>query len=308
MSPLREALSDYLQVRRALGYKLKLHGAYLPQFVAYLEDIGAQTLTTEHALRWATLPAGVDVVWWRARLGMVRGFAAYLQTIDPATEVPPTGLLPARIRRETPYLYSEAEITALITVAGGLRSPLLVVTYQTLIGLLAATGMRIGEALALDREDIDFEHGTLVVKGKFGKVRELPLHPSTVKALRAFLRQRDRLHPSPSAPAVFISTAGTRLVYADVNQKFTELKRRAGLKPRSARCQPRLHSLRHTFAVRTVLEGYEADGDVQGRLALLSTYMGHVDPRNTYWYLSAAPELLALAAKRLERHLIGEHS
>lgn len=304
MTTFREALSDYLRVRRALGYKLRLHGESLPQFVTYLEDVGAQTLTTEHALGWATLPVGTNAVWWRQRLGMVRGFAAYLQTIDPATEVPPTGLLPARSRHATPYLYSEDEIAALITAAGELGPAMRARTYQTLIGLLAATGMRVSETIALDREDMDFEHGALVVKNtKFGKARELPLHPSTLGALDGYLRQRDRLHLSPGERAVFISTLGTRLVYNTVNQTFVELVRRAGLKPRSARCRPRLHDLRHTFAVRTVMDGYEIDGDVQARLALLCTYLGHVDPVSTYWYLSAAPELLALAGQRLERYL-----
>ena len=140
---------------------------------------------------------------------------------------------------------------------------------------------------------------------KFGKSRELPLHPSTIRALRDYLRLRDRLHPSPSAPALFISPAGTRLLYCNVHATFRKLRRSAGLKPRSASCRPRIHDLRHTFAIRTLLDGYRSDGDVQPRLALLATYLGHVNPDSTYWYLSAAPELLALAGQRLERHLEG---
>jgi integrase len=304
MSSFREAVTDYLRVRRALGYKLTQHGISLPQFAGYLEDIGAQTLTIEHALRWATLPVGVAPDWLKMRLRMVRGFAVYLQAIDPVTEVPPTDLLVAPSRRATPYLYCEQDIVALIAAAGELSRSSRAVTYQTLIGLLAATGMRVGEAIALNREDVDFEHGALVIEnGKFGKARELPLHSSTRKALGGYLRDRDRLHPSSREPAVFVSTRGTRMNIHTVDATFVQLVGRAGLPSRSAHCRPRLHDLRHTFAVRTVLDGYENGEDVQSRLALLSTYMGHVDPISTYWYLSAAPELLTLAGQRLERHL-----
>ena len=241
--------------------------------------------------------------WWAHRLSVVRGFATYLHTIDPATRVPPRDLLPARRRRATPYLYSDDEINALIAAAGKLRFPLRVATYQTLIGLLAVTGLRVGEA---DRGDIDFEHGLLIVRNsKFGKSREVPLHPTTVEALRGYLRRRDRLHPAPSTPAVFISIAGSRLLYCNVNWTFLQLVRAAGLEPRSASCRPRLHDLRHSFAVRSLLDCYRAGGEAAARLPLLSTYLGHVDPGTTYWYLSAAPELLGLAGQRLERSLGG---
>jgi len=302
-----QALADYLQVRRALGYKLKAQGTLLPQFLTYLQENGAQRLTTEHALRWATLPANSSPTWWARRLSMVRGFARYLQNVHPSTEVPPTGVLLHKRQRATPYLYSEQEIAALIAAAGTLRVPLRAATYQTLIGLLAATGLRIGEAIGLDRGDFDSQHGLLTVRhAKFGKSREIPLHPSTVEALGVYLRRRDRLLHDPSEPAVFISTTGTRLPYCDVYATFGRLVGQAGLTPRSAHCRPRLHDFRHSFAVNTVLEGYRADGDVQARLSLLSTYLGHVDPISSYWYLSAAPELLALATGRLERHLGGQ--
>jgi integrase len=304
MSMLRGALSDYLQLRRALGYKLTGDGKLLAQFLAYLEEQGADTVTTERALEWATLPAGASRGWWAYRLSVVRGFAGYLRTIDPACEVPPTGLLPRPRRRATPYLYRDVDLAALMAAAQTLRFPLQRTTYGTLIGLLAVTGLRIGEALALDRGDVDFEHGLLTVRhGKFGKSREIPLHPSSIKALGGHLRQRDELHPLPDTPALLISTRGTRLLYCNVQQTFGKLVRHAGLGPRSASCRPRLHDLRHTFAVATVLDGYGSGEDAQARLGLLCTYLGHVEPANTYWYLSAAPELMAIAAQRLERHL-----
>jgi integrase len=303
MKPLHEALTDYLRIRRALGYRLTRDGRLLAQFVAHLDELGAETVTTERALEWATLPAGASPVWWSNRLTVVRGFAAYLRSIDRANEVPPIGLLPAGSRRATPYLYSDREIAALLAAAGSLRYPVGVATYRTLIALLAVSGVRVGEAIRLDRGDIDRRHGLLIVRdSKFGKSRLVPLHPSAVKALRGYLRQRDRLYPAPSTPAVFISSAGTRLIYNCVNATFLKLVRRAGLRPRSATCRPRLHDLRHTFAVRTVLDAHRAEGQVQARLPLLSTYLGHVNPGSTYWYLQAAPELLALAGERLERH------
>lgn len=308
MNPLREVLADYLTIRRALGYKLVRAGKLLDQFLTYLEGIGAKTVTTEDAIAWARLPAGGDVNWWAYRLSVVRCFATYLHALDPRAEVPAPDLLPVRPQRATPYLYSDDEISSLMEACRGLRYPLRAATYRTLIGLVAVTGLRVGEAIRLDREDIDFGQDLLLVReGKFGKSRELPLHPTTVQALRSYLRERDRLHTSQrGTPALFISTAGTRLLYCNVSWTFLKLARCAGLKPRSATCRPRFHDLRHAFAVHTVLDAYRNGDDVQARLPLLSTYLGHVNPASTYWYLSAAPELLAMASGRLEKHLEGE--
>lgn len=306
MSPLRDALVDYLTIRRALGYRLERAEKLLGQFLDYLDEHRLERVTVERALDWARLPAGGDVSWWAQRLSVVRGFAGYLHNLDPAHEVPPAELLPRRSRRATPYLYSDEEILALIDAAAGLRFPLRAATYQTLIGLLAVTGMRVGEAIRLDRADLDLDHGVLTVRdSKFGKSRELPLHGSTVRALDAYLQRRDRRHAAAATEAVFVSSVGSRLLYCNVDWTFLRLVERAGLRPRSASCRPRLHDLRHSFAVRTVLDWYRADIEVQARLPLLSTYLGHVDPEATYWYLSAAPELLTLAGERLERALGG---
>ena len=303
MSPLRRALAGYLAVRRSLGYKLARAEKLLAQFITYLEEAGAATVTTDLAVAWATLPGG-DANWHAHRLGVVRGFAAYLHTIDPAAEIPPAGLIPARPRRATPYLYSDADIAALIAAVASLRFPLRAATYQTLIGLLAVTGMRVGEAIRLDGADLDLAAGVVTVRqSKFGKSRLLPLHPSTTAALRGYLRLRDRVCPRPRTAAVFISPAGTRLLYCNVHATWKLLVASAGLHARSAACRPRIHDVRHSFAVRSLLDAYATGQDGQARLALLSTYMGHADPSHTYWYLSAAPELLALAGQRLEGHL-----
>jgi integrase/recombinase XerD len=308
MSALRQACEDYLRIRRALGFKLERAGESLPRFLDYLESVGAETITTEHALRWATLPSAAKPVYWQTRLTIVRGFARYLQTIDPAAELPPTGLLPAAGgRRPIPYIYSDAEIAALMAAAGQWRrwrSPLGPRTLQTLIGLLAVTGMRIGEAIRLDRDDLDLGHQRVVVRNsKYGKSRQLPLHPTTVQALRDYLALRDQVHPNVETRALLITATSRRLDRRHVEWQFARLRKRVGLTARPG-CRPaRLHDVRHTFAVRTMLDSYRAGGDVQDRLAQLSTYLGHADPGASYWYLSSAPELLALAAERLEHHL-----
>lgn len=301
MSQLHTAVDDYLGVRRALGFKLKREGRLLPQLVAYLERAGAETITTELALAWATQPPDGHPAWWAERMGIVRGFARHLQTLDPATQVPPTGLLPRQARRATPFLYSNAEVVALMEAARELRPPLRAATYETLVGLLAVTGMRVGEAIRLDRDDLDWTKGLLTVRDtKFGKSRQVPLHPSTVEALATYARLRDQLCPQPIAQSFFVSVVGTRLIYNNVHLTFLELVRLARLQRRTAARRPRPHDLRHTFAVRTLLDWYRAGLEVEARLPLLSTYLGHFHPRHTYWYLSAAPELMGLAGQRLQ--------
>jgi integrase len=260
-------------------------------------------VTIETALAWARQPAHADPSWWAYRLSAVRGFAAYLHPRLPGTEVPPADLLPLRTKRATPYLYSSEDVTAMMTAARRLHTPLVAATYETLIGLLAVTGLRVGEAINLDRADIDITAGMLtVVNGKFGKSRQVPLHPSTVEHLHAYARRRDEVISTPKATMFFLSTAGTRLSDCRVESTFRDLVRVVGLQRRSARCRPRLHDLRHSFAVNTVLDWYRDGEDVQAKMPLLSTYLGHVDPSATYWYLSTAPELMALACARLEQN------
>jgi integrase len=305
MSNLRQALADYLQLRRAVGYKLWDQEQLLNRFLTYLEAHGQERISVEHAVAWATLPGCKQFSQYN-RLLAVRSFARHLHTIDPTVEVPAADLLPSGKCRAVPYLYTDEQVAALIAAAGTLRTPHRVATYQTLIGLLAATGMRVGEAITFDLADADWHAGVIVVRGaKFGKSRELPLHPSTMEALRGYLRRRDRPRSADGTEAVFVSMAGSRLLICNVESTFGILRERAGIKARSSACRPRLHCLRHTFAVRTLLDAYRAGEDVQARMGLLSTYLGHADPADTYWYLQAAPELLALAGQRLEGHLEG---
>ena len=306
MTDLRQALTDYLAVRRAMGSRLVRAEKLLAQFLTYLEERGQTRLCTVNAVAWASEPTGVDPSWWAHRLGAVRGFATYLHTIDPATEIPPAHLWPTRSLRATPYPYTDGEVAAVLAAAAGLRTAHRVATYRTLIGLLVVTGMRVGEAIALDRHDFDAGQDLITVRrGKFGKSRELPLHPSATDAVTQYLQRADRPTAPQQTAALFVSSAGTRLLYCNVQHTFQSLARRAGLAPHSAVCRPRLHDIRHRFAVRTLLDAYQQGHDAQARLALLATYLGHVDPKHTYWYLSAAPELMQLAADRLERHLGG---
>lgn len=301
MTAVRVALADYLMVRRALGFKLVDHSRVLGDFVDHLEAAGATTITTELAVAWATMPEHTSPVWWARRLTMVRGFARHLRALDGRAEVPPSHLLPHGPRRVSPYLYSDADVEALMAATSKLRLPLRTATYTTLIGLLAVTGMRVGEAIGLDRDGVDWREGLLTVTGaKFGKSREIPLHPTTIDALSAYAKLRDATLPRPKTSSFFVSTVGTRLHHANVNQTFVILVRHAGLGQRSGR-QARPHDLRHSFCVKTVVGWYRDDVDVNSALPALSTYVGHARPENTYWYLSAVPELLALAAQRRER-------
>jgi len=309
MTGLEQHLTGYLAVRRALGYKLDRAEKLLTQFVSWLEDRGERSITTARALEWATLPPATESNWHAQRLSVIRGFAAHLHALDPVHEVPPADLLPQRPHRAVPYLYTDAEVLALMDAASVIPTAHRAATLRTLIGLLAVTGMRIGEAIRLDRSDIDAHPELLVVHAsKFGKSRELALHPTTVQALRRYLRRRDRPIPDEPTEAVFTSAAGTRLIYCNVHLAFKRITRHAGLKPRSASCRPRAHDLRHTFAVNTILDAYRSGADVQARLPLLSTHLGHVHPGSTYWYLQAAPELLELTGLRLEDHLHGGRS
>ncbi|HZK16378.1 MAG TPA: tyrosine-type recombinase/integrase [Solirubrobacterales bacterium] len=300
MKALDRHLEDYLTLRRALGFKLVGEGQLLAQFVAFAEAAGERTVTTATALEWARLPRGGSLNYLSRRLRAVRGFARHLHALDAACEVPPVELLPASKYRPAPYLYRDQEVLALMAAARGLRPALRGATFETLIGLLACTGLRIGEVIRLDREDFDPGRGVLTVRdSKFGKSREVLVHESVVRALLDYGERRDRLCPRPKARSLFITTRGTRLAHPTVYGPFRALLEQAGVRHPSPPKRPRVHDLRHSFAVKTLLGWYRDGGDVAARMPLLSTYLGHVDPAATYWYLSAAPELLGLAAERL---------
>jgi integrase/recombinase XerD len=303
MSRFGQHAGEYLRLRRALGHELADAARLLPRFVAYLDAAGASAITIEAALARAQLPdAGPGSSVWARRMTVARGFARYMSGIDPATEVPPLGLVTFRKHWRPPFIYSEADVEAVMAAVPQLiPAPLRAATFQTMIGLLAAAGMRVGEVIALGRGDVDWAGGVLVVRNsKFGKSREVPLDPTTVEALACYARFRDQHVPRPASPAFFVSARGTPVIYADFGAAFRKLVAFSGAGAGSP-VPPRIHDLRHSFAVQTLIRWYRAGEDVGALLPRLSTYLGHLTPGYTYWYLSAAPELLALAAARLEK-------
>lgn len=302
MTSIRAHAQAYLAMRRALGFKLTSFGQKLLSFVDYLEAREVNVITTELAVAWATgTPRSTDEVHWARRLMVVRSFARHLAVFDPRTEIPPTDVLAHHYRRVTPHLYTPAEIAALLDAADGLHPALRALTYRTVISLLAVTGMRTGEACGLDRSDVDLHAGVLTIRDtKYGKHRQVPIHPSTITALGDYLDQRDRLLPALRTPAVFVSTRGTRLDHTNMPKVFAALLTTAGIAVAPGQRRPRAHDLRHSFATATLLDWYRDGVDVAARLPWLSTYLGHADPKSTYWYLTGSPELLTLAAERLE--------
>lgn len=295
---------DYLAFRNRLGFALRTSGAELLSFARHLKAVGhTGPLTMDAAIRWARLPADAKPQYWAWRLHAVRPFAQHLAATDPRHEVPPAGALGRAYRRAEPHIYRPEEIQALLEETRSLNPTdgLPPHTYRTFFGLLASTGLRCGEALALRREHVDLEEGRLlVVKAKLGKTRELPLHSTTVDALRAYARRRDETFSRRKSDAFFLTRRATALNYQCVTLTFRELRRRLGWHRLSP--MPRVHDLRHTFAVRNLLRWCEAGDDVDGKIVSLTAYLGHVKPTCTYWYFSAIPELMAIAGKRFEAY------
>lgn len=304
MNNLPEHVEGYLGIRRALGHRLHIHDRLLGDFVASLDQGGQPRVTVDAALRWASAPPQASTAQIARRLSVVRGFATYLAAFDPATEVPPAHLVAPGAGRRAPYLFTTAEVTGLMSAAGRLTPPLRAASFTTLIGLMAASGLRTGEAFRLDRTDVDLTDGLLLVRhSKYGKSRRIPLHPSTVAALAHYARRRDQLCPTPDSDAFLVSRACGRLGGGSVSATFRRLLAQAAITVPAGRRAPRLHDLRHTFAVATLRDWHAAGLDVQARLPALSEYLGHLNPAHTYWYLQAVPELTAVIAARLDRFL-----
>lgn len=310
MSGLLQALEDYLEIRHALGFDLRTTERRLHDFLAFMEREGATHITTELALRWARQPADGEPATWAHRLADVRHFAAWYSARDPRTEVPPKGLIPHRIRRKPPYIYSDQEIVSLVQTAcelpssNGLRGH----TYSTIFGLLAVTGLRVSEVVALDRGDVDLDEGLLSIRRtKFGKSRMVPLHVSTCDTLLAYAEARDQLFPVTTTRAFFISERGRPITDCATRYNFAKVSRQIGLREPVEGYRhghgPRLHDMRHRFAARTMIDWYRAGLDVEREMPKLSTYLGHVHVNDTYWYIEAVPELLRLATERL----VGKH-
>ena len=305
MTDLRTLLDEYLATRRALGVRMEAAERCLKRFVAVAGEYEAVFITTELAFRWATEPSHAQSAQWAKRLGLVRGFARYANAVDPRHQIPPQGLIPYRYRRPQPYIYSDREIADLIAAARELSGTtgLRPFTYATLLTLLSVTGMRTGEILNLDRDDVDLANRALTVReGKFGKSRHIPLHESTSLALDRYAVRRDRLCPNPRDPAFFLNESGTRITQSTLRWTFVRLSRQTSLrKPaKSSGDGPRLIDMRHSFAVGTLVRWYREGVDVERHIPRLATWLGHAHVSDTYWYLSATPELMQAAAKRLD--------
>lgn len=299
---LHDAAQDYLVLRRSFGYRLTGHDRPLADFVGYLDRVGLDTVTVEAAVAWAVEPE-TTTLRHAQRLSIARGFASYLQAVDPRCEVPPRDVLPDGRRRVPPHIYTAKQIGELMAQSRGLRPALRAATLETIIGLLAVTGIRSGEATRLDRGDVDLDTGRLrVIATKFNKSRELALHPSTVEALDDYRRRRDRRWPAPTTAGFFVSSTGRRLAQSSLESTFAQLVTRAGLQPApgSRARRPRLHDLRHSLAVATLLRWHRAGADVQALLPALSAQLGHHDPNSTYWYVTGVPELFSLVSERVQ--------
>ena len=301
MSPLRDALDRYIAMRRGFGYKLRCEAYLLARFVAYMERRGATIITIRLALDWATSEAKPPT--WPGRLSVVRTFARHLSSTEPRTQIPPTDMLAARKRR-TPHIYTDQEIGALLDAMLAVRSAkgLHRWTFYCIFGLLTVTGLRISEALRLKRDDVDLDAGLLTVRDtKFGKSRLVPIHATTVAVLSDYAKRRDALFTTQISPTFFVGERGRALNHSAIHLIFRTVARRLGLRrPGDAYLGPRIHDLRHSYAVATLLRWYRAGDDVEQRLPILSTYLGHSHTSSTYWYLSACPELMEHAARRLD--------
>jgi integrase/recombinase XerD len=301
---VRNAIEDYIALRRSLGFKLDDMAADLTKFASFLEQKAAPYITTALALEWAMQSTDHLPSHWARRLGFVRVFARHWSATDPRTEIPPAGLLPFRAQRARPYLYTEQEIQRLLAAAKSLSpaSGLRPWTYHCLFGLLAVSGLRISEAIKLERQDVDFYQGVLTIRQtKFNKNRLIPLHTSTRDVLSEYAEHRDRLVPNPSSSCFLLNDCGRCLERSAVRRTFYDLSRQIGLRGPADHTGPRIHDFRHRFALNTLIQWYRAGEDIERRLPVLSTFLGHAHVADTYWYLSIHPELMGLATERLEQ-------
>lgn len=306
MSALSQAVDQYLEIRRALGTQFRGVDNVFHSFTDFADREEATHVTTDLVLRWAQEQSSVSSATRAWRFQLVRGFAVWRSATDPLTEVPPKGVLPGRYRRKPPYIYSDREIEELIQAARRLSpsTALKGCTYATMFALLSVTGMRVSEVLALDREDVMLEEGILQVRhAKFGKSRLVPIHQSTNKSLACYARRRDRIIQRPLDPAFFLSDRAARVNKHSIRYNFAKISQRIGLRALSKNGRhgwgPRLHDMRHSFAVQTLVDWYRIGADVEREMPKLSAYLGHTHVNDTYWYIEAVPELLELATRRL---------
>lgn len=306
MNPMtRSIAAEYLLVRRALGYKLVNHEWLIRDFLDTLEQNHTQKITVSAALAWACGPQSVSPNWHKSRLTVIRTFAAYIHTSAPeAADLIPEGLIPAPSWRKNPYLYSTEEIRALIRQAHTLEPAVRAETMATIIGLMASTGMRVSEALGLNRDSLDAKNLALTVTGKGDALRLLPVQATTITALQRYIATSRKLVPTRTE-ALFVNLKGIRPLRNNIEKAFRVITADCQWAPRPGRREPRLHDLRHTFAVNTLMDAHQDGTGVEARIAALAAYLGHVNPNSTYWYLSASPELLQIVNDRVQERIEG---
>ncbi|MDM4764413.1 tyrosine-type recombinase/integrase [Galbitalea sp. SE-J8] len=302
MSGLRTLADSYLATRRALGFKLTAPGKTLDAFVSWMDERGEPTIRRDLATAWVSQFSRRTVP---ERLNHIRQFAEHAAWFDPATEVPLVDGNPYGSHRAHPLILTPPQMDALLTAAGRLTPTVRAASWQTLLGLLAVTGLRISEARGLNDADITKDENSdggwvRVTDTKFGKSRLVPIHASTLAAIRRFQRLRDRTFPAPKTTAVFVARRGTRIARSTAGQTFQEVRTMAGLSGGPTTPAVRLHDLRHSFATNTLIGHIRAGGDVDQMMPVLSAFLGHVSPESTYWYLSNTPELAAALAERIQ--------
>jgi integrase len=297
-------VEEYLAFRRGLGFDLKSPAWYLRSFARYAKQVGHRgAITRDLVTRWALASRSGDPAQAARRLGIIRSFARHRALIDPATEIPPLGLLGRVPRRKQPHIYSEDEIRALLRQASQLlpRGGLSPKTYVAFFSLLFSTGLRLSEGCSLTCKDVDLDRGLLTIRGtKFRKSRWVPLHPSTIQALKRYARDRDAVARADAAGFFFRTERVPRLTVAAVEKAFARMRRRLRWTAQGRARRPRIHDARHTFTVRRLLHWYEDGADVGQKVLALSTYLGHAKVTETYWYLTGVPELMAVASQRFE--------
>lgn len=296
-------VDEYLALRRQLGYKLVRQGYLLREFGRYADESGHHgPITAELVLRWVRLPGKATQNYLAQRFLVVRRLTRHLALEDPRTEIPADDHF--KLRRVQPHIYTKQQIIDLLVAAtalspdGGLRPQ----SYFTLFGLLASTGIRVGEAIRLQREEVDLNEGILrITDSKFSKSRLVPVHDSTLKVLRRYAAFRDRYHRSGKSTAFLLSESSAPLHYDTVNDTFVQIRDRLGWKRSVDGRAPRIHDLRHSFACHRLLEWYREDVDIDHAILALATYLGHTTVACTYWYLTGVPELLAIGAARFQQ-------
>lgn len=306
MKTLDSGIEDYLELRRALGFRLKKDADLLSDFSLFLRERGEHRITTSRAMEFAKLSCQASTEWQARRLMAIRNFARYWQAVDSSTEIPPHGVFKRLKQRAKPHIYTDDQIAGLVSAALAVHcgQGIAELSYATIIGLLAVTGLRIGELMGLKSQDIDLTAGRLTIhSSKRCNSRIIPIHDSTIERLQAYAERRFQLFPDSKEEAFFVNKVGKQLTHPVFWRAFIRTSMECGIRSSWQGNGPRIHDFRHTFAVNTLLGWHRSGANIEQQLPVLSAYLGHSCPSHTYWYLSMIPELREIVAERLEARL-----